>query len=170
MKPLVVVVMGVSGCGKSTIAGIVARQLGWDILEGDDLHPKANVDKMRQGTPLADDDRLPWLRAIADWIDERLGSGRPALVTCSSLRRAYRDILRGDSEPGRVAFAHLSGSRELLLQRMAARTGHFMPVSLLDSQLATLEQLGRDEAGIVVDIGEAPDDEAMQIVRRLQLA
>ena len=94
MKPVVVVVMGVSGSGKSTIAGLVAERLRWDLLEGDELHPKANIEKMSHGIPLTDDDRRPWLGAIARWIDERIRTGRPALVTCSSLKRSYRDILR----------------------------------------------------------------------------
>lgn len=170
MKPVVVVVMGVSGSGKSTIAGLVAERLHWDLLEGDELHPKANIEKMSHGIPLNDDDRRPWLEAIARWIDGRIQTGRPALVTCSSLKRSYRDILRGDSQKGVVAFALLSGSRELLMQRMGARKGHFMPASLLDSQIATLEPLQPDEAGAVVDIGESPSEEANQVIDRLRLA
>ncbi|WP_379068366.1 gluconokinase [Mesorhizobium sp. UC22_110] len=170
MRPLVVIVMGVSGCGKSTIAGLVAERLHWDLLEGDELHPKANVEKMSHGIPLDDNDRRPWLEAISRWIDGRIRSGRPALVTCSSLKRSYRDILRGGSEKGVVAFAHLSGSRELLMERMKARKGHFMPASLLDSQLATLEPLQPDETGIVIDIGEIPAEEADQVIEGLHLA
>lgn len=170
MKPLVVIVMGVSGCGKSTIAGLVAERLHWDMLEGDELHPKANVDKMSHGIPLDDNDRRPWLEAIAHWIDGRIQSGHPALVTCSSLKRSYRDILRSQSAKGVVAFAHLSGSRELLMERMKARKGHFMPASLLDSQLATLEPLQPDETGIVVDIGDIPAEEADQVIERLHLS
>ncbi len=170
MTPLVVIVMGVSGCGKSTIAGLVAERLHWDLLEGDELHPKANVDKMSHGIPLDDGDRRPWLEAIARWIEGRIQSGRPALVTCSSLKRSYRDILRGKSPKGIVAFAHLSGSRELLMERMKARKGHFMPASLLDSQLATLQPLQPDEAGIVIDIGDIPTEEADQVIERLHLA
>jgi gluconokinase len=162
--------MGVSGCGKSTIAGLVAERLHWDLLEGDELHPKANVEKMSHGIPLDDNDRRPWLEAIARWIEDRIQSGRPALVTCSSLKRSYRDILRGKNSKGVVAFAHLSGSRELLMERMKARKGHFMPASLLDSQLATLEPLQPDEAGIVIDIGDIPTEEADQVIERLHLA
>lgn len=168
-KPTVVVVMGVSGCGKSTIAGIVADRLGWELLEGDQLHPAANIAKMSEGIALDDNDRRPWLEAIADWISVRNSEGSPALVACSSLKRSYRDILRSASPSGSVAFAHLDGSRELLASRLAGRKGHFMPASLLDSQLATLEALQEDEAGVVVDIGQSPQAQADEIIDVLKL-
>ncbi len=163
--PIVLVVMGVSGTGKSTVAGMLAGRLGWDLEEGDDLHPAANVAKMASGQPLTDDDRWPWLEKIAAWIQVRTASGTPGIVTCSSLRRSYRDVLRG---PG-VAFVHLDGSRELIADRLNKRLDHFMPSALLDSQLATLEPLGPDENGIVVPLGKRPKDEVKEIMTRLHL-
>lgn len=151
--PVVLVVMGVSGCGKSTIADGLASRLHWQFAEGDDFHPQANVDKMHAGHPLTDDDRWPWLRAIRDWISSRNASS-PGIVTCSALKRSYRDVLRA---PG-VVFVHLSGSRELLEKRISGRTGHFMPASMLQSQLDTLEPLEPDEPGTVVDVAAGPSD------------
>ena len=138
----VVVVMGVSGSGKSTLATRLASGLGWDFLEGDLLHPAANVAKMQAGTPLDDADRQPWLQAIAAWIAEHLHAGRNGVVACSALRRVYRDRLR-DAGPG-VRFVYLQVSRAVLYQRLRHRH-HFMPASLLDSQLATLEEPHGDE-------------------------
>src|SRR6476620_6470349 len=132
--PIVLVVMGVSGSGKSTVAAILAGQLGWDLEEGDDLHPAANVAKMASGQPLTDEDRWPWLDKIAAWIQLHTESGTPGVITCSALKRVYRDRLRG---PG-VAFVHLDGSREVIGARLSKRLDHFMPSTLLDSQLATL--------------------------------
>jgi gluconokinase len=149
----VLVVMGVAGCGKSTLAALLAQRLGWPLQEGDALHPRANVDKMAAGQPLGDADRWPWLRLIADWIDARTAAGEPGLVTCSALKRAYRDLLRREG----VRFVHLTGERDLLAQRMHDRSGHFMPPSLLESQLATLEAPGADEAAITIDIALAPE-------------
>lgn len=146
----VLVVMGVSGAGKTTVAEGLARRLGWELLEGDSLHPEANVEKMASGQPLTDEDRWPWLERIADWIDERLEAGGDGIVTCSALKRSYREVL---SKRGRgVVFVFLSGSRSTLEQRMQARTGHFMPASLLESQLATLEEPAADERSIRVAI------------------
>jgi len=147
------VVMGVAGSGKSTLAEALADRLGADLVEGDDLHPPANVAKMRAGTPLDDADRRPWLLALAALIDEREAAGRSTVLTCSALRRGYRDLLR-DGPPS-VRFVHLAVPLEVLRARLARRTGHFMPASLLDSQLATLEPLHPDEPGLVVD-GTAP--------------
>jgi len=147
------VVMGVAGSGKSTLAEALADRLGADLVEGDDLHPPANVAKMRAGTPLDDADRRPWLLALAALIDEREAAGRSTVLTCSALRRGYRDLLR-DGHPS-VRFVHLAVPLEVLRARLARRTGHFMPASLLDSQLATLEPLHPDEPGLVVD-GTAP--------------
>lgn len=144
------IVMGVAGCGKSTIAEKMADQLGWPLAEGDDFHPKANVDKMRAGTPLTDEDRWPWLDLIVDWTKEQSEAGQSTLVTCSALRRSYRDRL--SAAPGKTYFVHLSGTKELLFERISARKGHYMPPSLLDSQLDTLEELEADERGVVVDI------------------
>jgi gluconokinase len=142
-----VVVMGVSGSGKTTVAVALAEALGWDFVEGDGLHPEANVAKMAAGTPLDDDDRWPWLRRVAGLIGENERAGTSFLVTCSALRRSYRDLLR-DGHPS-VWFAHVHPPEELLRERLQARTGHYMPSSLLDSQLATLEPLGDDEPGRV---------------------
>ena len=134
----VLVLMGVSGCGKSTVAAVLAGQLGWDLEEGDDLHPAGNVAKMAAGLPLTDEDRWPWLDLVARWIQNHTVAGIPGIVTCSALKKVYRDRLRGDN----VVFVHLAGSKEQIGQRLAARTDHFMPVALLDSQVATLEPLG----------------------------
>ncbi len=160
------VFMGVSGSGKTTAARAVQRRLGWDFAEGDDFHPPANIDKMSAGQPLGDQDRLPWLEALADWTRERDAAGRPTLMTCSALRRSYRDILRGGGE--HTFFVHLHGDKGMMLERMGARD-HFMPPSLLESQLDTLEPLGDDEAGLVVDPAEPPERLADQVLARLDL-
>lgn len=164
-QPQVLVVMGVSGTGKSTVAGILAGRLSWDLQEGDDLHPAANVAKMHAGHPLNDDDRWPWLDKIAAWITYHLESGLPGIVTCSALKRSYRDKLRA---PG-VVFVHLSGTREMIFERISKRQDHFMPTSLLDSQLATLEELGPDESGVVIDLGQRPQQEAQSVLDALGL-
>ena len=140
-----IVVMGVSGSGKTTVGEALAARFGVPLLEGDQFHPEANIAKMSSGTPLTDDDRWPWLDAIALAMREATDG---VVVTCSSLRRTYRDRLR--ARAGRpVLFVYLNGSRETLAARLAARKGHFMPASLLDSQLATLEPPTPDEPGIV---------------------
>ena len=144
--PTILVVMGVSGSGKSTLAGVLADRLGWPLQEGDDLHPAANVAKMAAGVPLTDEDRAPWLELIRDWIIARQDAGESGVVTCSALRRSYREIL---TRPG-VQFVHLNGTRHDLGERLGQRVGHFMPASLLESQLDTLEPLSADEAGFVV--------------------
>jgi gluconokinase len=159
-----IVVMGVSGCGKSTVARMLSERLGWPVAEGDDFHSTTNKSKMASGTPLTDEDRRPWLESIRDWIDQ---TPSHAIVTCSSLKRSYRDILRGAR--GRVRFLHLDGSPTVLGERMAARKGHFMPAALLISQLETLERLGPDEDGAVVDI-DADQDEIVDLaLERLRL-
>jgi beta-N-acetylhexosaminidase len=148
-----VVVMGVAGCGKSTVGAALAERLGAEFLDGDSLHPQSNIDKMASGTPLNDDDRAPWLAEIG----RRFTASNTALViACSALKRSYRDLIRGGNPS--VVFVHLHGTRELLNERMNSRPGHFMPASLLDSQLATLEPLQADEAGVVVDIAQPVDD------------
>ena len=164
-NPQVLVVMGVSGTGKSTVAGLLAGWLGWDLEEGDDLHPAANVAKMHAGQPLDDDDRWPWLDRIAAWISDHLKDGNPGVITCSALKRSYRDRLRA---PG-VVFVHISGTREEIYQRISKRQDHFMPPSLLDSQLATLEPLGEDESGVVIDLGQRPQEEAQAVIDALGL-
>ncbi len=138
--PSVVVVMGVSGSGKTTVASLLAGRLGWEFEDGDDFHPAANVEKMQSGSPLTDEDRWPWLAAIAAWIDKVRAEGRHGVVTCSGLKRAYRDVLVGGRPDVRLVY--LKGDRELIGRRMAARHGHFMPTSLLDSQFRTLEEPG----------------------------
>ncbi len=147
--PVVLVVMGVSGSGKSTLAETLAQRLGWTLQEGDRLHPPANVAKMSQGIPLTDADRWPWLDRIAAWIDARLAAGENGIITCSALKRAYRDRIIG-ARPG-VRLVFLEGSQELIGPRMATRRGHFMPPSLLASQLATLEPPGPDEHPIALE-------------------
>jgi carbohydrate kinase (thermoresistant glucokinase family) len=154
---MILVVMGVAGCGKTTIARLLAERLGWRFQEGDALHPPANVAKMSAGTPLSDADRWPWLHAIAAVIDTWRAEGASGIVTCSALKRAYRDILIGNRPD--VRLVHLAGDKPLIAARMAARKGHFMPTALLDSQFATLEPPGAEENPIVVDIG--PDAEAI---------
>jgi gluconokinase len=165
-KPIIVVVTGVSGSGKSTVAALLAAALGCQFQEGDDLHPPENVEKMRSGTPLTDADRMPWLRKIAAEIDGWRARGECGVLTCSALKRRYRDIIIGDRRD--VVLVYLKGSRELIHQRMVTRHGHFMPVALLDSQFATLEAPTPDEHPIVVDIGGKPADIAHEIVLRLE--
>jgi gluconokinase len=165
LAPPVIVLMGVSGCGKSTIGGVLQGRLGWELCEGDDLHPAANVEKMAHGHPLTDDDRWGWLDRIREWIDAEIAAGRPAVVTCSALKRRYRDRLRDPH----VVFVHLAGSRDLLLARLTARQGHFMPAALLDSQLADLEPPGSDEQAVRIDIGAGPAVQAQRIVDMLSL-
>src|SRR4051812_38294296 len=158
----VLVIMGVSGSGKSTVAGILAGQLGWDLEEGDDLHPAANVEKMRAGTPLTDEDRWPWLEKVADWIRDHTNSGLPGIITCSALKRVYRDVLRGDN----VVFVHLAGNKDTIAQRLSARLDHYMPSTLLDSQISTLEPPGPDENTLAVNLGRRPAEEAAEIIER----
>jgi gluconokinase len=146
-----VVVMGVAGTGKSVVGRGVAEALGVPLTEGDEHHPRANIDKMSSGQALTDEDRWPWLDILAGLLAEDHRAGRTSVLACSALRRGYRDRLRGDLPEGAVFFVHLKGSRELLEERMSARE-HFMPVSLLDSQFATLEPLQPDEHGVAVDI------------------
>ncbi len=161
----ILIVMGVSGSGKTTIAVPLAETLGWPFMEGDDLHPPANVAKMHAGRPLDDEDRWPWLDAIAAWIDARQTAGEPGVVTCSALKRAYRERLVGGRHGVRLVFLH--ASRALLAERLAHRTGHFMPPSLLDSQLATLEPPAPEEHALSVDLGPPPAEVVQEIVGRL---
>ncbi len=158
-----VVVMGVSGTGKSTVGEQIAQRLGWEFVEGDDLHPEANVAKMRSGTPLTDEDRWPWLRAVAAAIGEHEAAGRSMVITCSALKHEYRDLLREGHES--VWFAHVDTREEVLVERLRKRTGHYMPGSLLESQLATLEPLTDDEPGHRYD-GEGSIEETVQTLLR----
>ncbi|MPV36073.1 gluconokinase [Georgenia subflava] len=166
-QPQHLVIMGVASSGKTTIAQLLVERLGWVYAEADQFHPQANIDKMSAGTPLEDDDRWPWLRAIRTWLDEQDQAGRNTVITCSALKRVYRDILQGDDDD--VFFVHLSGSPELIADRMSKRAGHFMPTSLLPSQFSTLEPLGEDEPGISVDISGTPAEITDEIVERLGL-
>ena len=166
-KPAVLVVMGVSGSGKTTIAALLAGRLGWEFEDGDDFHPPANVAKMHGGTPLTDEDRWPWLRSMAAWVDATRGGGRHGVLACSALKRAYRDILVGDRPDVRLVY--LQGSKALIGQRQAARQGHFMPPGLLDSQFATLEEPGPDENPLVASVEPRPADVASDVVARLGL-
>ncbi len=165
--PCVLVVMGVSGSGKSTIAAMLANRLQWVYEDGDWFHPKANVEKMHKGEPLTDEDRGPWLRAIASWIDDTLQAGGHGIVACSALKRAYRDILVGQHRDVRIVF--LQGDKDLIGRRIAARDDHFMPASLLDSQFAALEEPAPDEHPIVVSIAPHPRQIVDAIVKKLDI-
>ena len=158
--------MGVSGSGKTTVAALLAAALGCQFEEGDDLHPRENVEKMRGGTPLTDADRLPWLRKIAKEIDGWRARGECGVLTCSALKRSYRDIIIGDRYE--VVLVYLKGSRDRIYQRLIARHEHFMPVALLDTQFATLEEPTPDEHPIVVDVRGEPAEIAQEIVHRLE--
>lgn len=163
--PCVLIVMGVSGAGKTALGQALADRLGWPFQEGDALHPPENVAKMHGGTPLTDEDRWPWLDRIAAWIDARLAAGEDGIVTCSALKRAYRDrLIRGRPE---IRLVDPQASRALLAARLAARKGHFMPAGLLDSQLATLEPPGDDERPIRIDVGDTPAALAERVIAAL---
>ncbi|MDX6230956.1 MAG: gluconokinase [Frankiales bacterium] len=160
-----IVVMGVSGSGKTTVAAELVARTGWTFAEGDSFHPAANVEKMRAGHPLTDEDRWPWLQAIADWIGEHERAGQNAIVTCSALRRVYRDLLR-DGHPS-VWFAHISVPESVLNERLTHRQGHYMPAGLLGSQLSTLEPLQPDEPGVTVAAQASPGAVAERILAEL---
>lgn len=165
--PCALVVMGVSGSGKSTIAEHLATRLGWRYVDGDLFHPPANVAKMSAGHPLTDEDRWPWLRAIAAEIDRLSAAGEPAVVACSALKRAYRDILVHGRDDVRIVF--LDGTQDLIAKRLAERKGHFMPPGLLDSQFKTLEPPQPSERPITVSIDASVDGIVNDIVRQLEL-
>ena len=163
-----VVVMGVSGSGKTTVAHGIAAATNLLFAEADDFHSRANVEKMRAGIPLTDEDRWPWLHDLAAWMAERAAEGRSTVIACSALRRVYRDVLA--SGPPTVDFVHLDGHVDVIRDRLAARSGHYMPASLLDSQVSTLEPLQPDESGIVLDVSLPPEELVEQAVRGLGLA
>jgi len=148
------VVMGVSGSGKSTVAALIARRTGCALADGDDFHSASNIARMVAGCPLDDTLRAPWLAAIAGWLTERASRSECAVVSCSALTRAYRDVLRSGGTDVRIV--HLAGPRELIERRLAARRGHFMPRELLASQYATLEPLAADEPGLTIDLAGTP--------------
>lgn len=159
-----VVVMGVSGAGKSTVGGLLAARLELPFADADDFHPPSNVAKMAAGQPLSDTDREPWLHAIGRWIATQECAGG-SVVTCSALKRSYRDVLRAHC--GTAWFLHLAGTRQALAARMSRRTDHFMPPSLLDSQLADLEPLDPDEHGATLDMTSGSPDQLVDDVVRL---
>ncbi len=161
----VVIIMGVSGCGKSTIGALLAQNLQWEFKDADWFHPPSNVEKMHSGIPLTDEDRWPWLHAVAAWIDKMRGSGGHGVVACSALKRRYRDILIGDRADVRLLY--LKGDEELIARRLATRHEHFMPSGLLHSQFETLEEPGPDENPIVVSIEPQPREIVARILTAL---
>ena len=161
-----VVVMGVSGAGKSTVGRLIAARLGCPFRDADSFHPKANIEKMSRGEPLTDEDRWPWLRAIAGWIAQRRSAGETGVVTCSALKRAYRDIVT-HKQSADVRLVYLKGDFDLIEARLKARKGHFMPPGLLRSQFAALEEPRADEHAITVSVDATPEAIAESVVRQL---
>lgn len=161
------VVMGITGSGKSTVGAALARALGLDFVEGDDYHPPENVRRMAAGIPLTDDDRADWLRALAARLREANESGAGVVITCSALKRSYRDLLRTAAPD--VQFVYLQGSRAVISERVAGRRGHFMPASLLDSQLATLEEPDSEERVWTCDIEDPPQQIVDNLIARASL-
>jgi carbohydrate kinase (thermoresistant glucokinase family) len=157
--------MGVSGSGKSTVALELQRVLRWPFQEGDDLHPPANVEKMRAGRPLDDADRLPWLQAIARWIDDRLAAHEPGIITCSNLKRAYRQITIGRRQGVRLIF--LKGDEQVIQDRIVQRRHHYMPPTLLRSQFETLEEPGKDEHPVIVTVHRSIAETVTDLLRVL---
>jgi gluconokinase len=165
--PTVVIVMGVSGCGKSTIGALLAARLRWEFADADWFHPTSNIDKMHSGIPLTDEDRWPWLDATAAWIDTTRRSGGHAVVACSALKRSYRDVLIGKRFDVRLVY--LKGDETLIARRMAARHEHFMPRSLLHSQFKALEEPGLDENPIIVSIEPQPREIVARILSAMSM-
>jgi gluconokinase len=166
-SPAAVVVMGVSGCGKTTIGKLLASRLHWKFEDADQFHPASNVDKMHKGIPLTDEDRWPWLDAIAAWIDKTRHAGRHGVIACSALKRRYRDVLIGNRADVRLVY--LQGSETLIASRIATRREHFMPRSLLHSQFEALEEPGPDENPIIVSIESKPDAIVARIIAALNM-
>lgn len=160
-----IVLMGVSGVGKSVVASAVAARLGWSLADGDDFHTDDNVAKMKTGIPLTDSDRLPWLARIATWIDAREERVQDAVVSCSALKRSYRDYLRESRDS--VVFAHLDAPRDVLEMRLLERTGHFMPAGLLQTQLDALEPLASVERGVVIRCDRSVGEVAQDVIHEL---
>jgi carbohydrate kinase (thermoresistant glucokinase family) len=165
VRPAVLIVMGVSGSGKSTIGSLLVQHLHWEFEDADWLHPASNVDKMHRGIPLTDEDRRPWLRAVADWIDRKRRSGGHGVIACSALKRRYRDVLIGDRADVRLVY--LKGDETLIARRLATRHEHFMPRSLLHSQFEALEEPGADENPIIVSIEPLPREIVAHILSGL---
>jgi gluconokinase len=165
---VILIVAGVSGSGKSAVGALLAGRLGWPFTDGDKLHPEANIAKMERGEPLTDADRIPWLRAIGACMDERIAAGESALIACSALKRAYRDLLLSGRSAARIAFLQIG--KDTAARRLADRHGHFFDADLLGSQFADLELPGADEPGVVVvPVSERAEETAAQIVRLLRL-
>ena len=162
------VLMGVAGCGKTTAATGLHDALGWPVAEADDFHPEANIAKMSRGAPLTDADRRPWLESLRAWMSEQADRGTRTIVTCSALKRSYRDLLVGAH--GRVFFIHLVADEEALRERMEHREGHFMPSALLPSQFADLEPLADDEDGVTVTSRPTPEQTLEAILAALETA
>lgn len=160
--PYVLLLMGVSGCGKTTTGRNLSKMLAWPYRDADEFHPPANVAKMRAGIALTDDDRWPWLDAIGGWIDERCRDQAPAIVSCSALKRVYRERLLDGRECVRLIY--LQGRRELIAERLRGRKGHFMPAALLDSQFAALEEPGASEAALIVPVALSPKKVVQRII------
>ena len=168
--PTHLVVMGVAGSGKTTLAAALSSQLGWACAEADEFHPEANITKMTQGIPLQDEDRWPWLQEIRSWMTAQAQAGCSTVLTCSALKKSYRQLL--SEAEGRVVFLHLDGGADLISQRMLGREGHFMPPTLLPSQLATLEPLSQEEldaGSLRLDILQSPEQLVAAVVKALQL-
>jgi gluconokinase len=165
--PAVVIVMGVSGCGKSTIGMLLAARLRWEFADADQFHPASNIDKMHSGIPLTDEDRWPWLDAIAAWIDKTRRSGGHGVIACSALKRSYRDVLIGKRPD--VSLVYLKGDEALIARRMAGRHEHFMPRSLLHSQFKALEEPGPDEKPIIVSIEPQPREIVTRILSAMNM-
>ncbi|TRW46002.1 gluconokinase [Georgenia yuyongxinii] len=164
--PRHVIVMGISGGGKTTLAMMLAGKLGYVFAEGDEFHSQANRDKMQAGIPLDDDDRAPWLRSIQDWMTAEARAGRSTVVTCSALKKRYRDVLR--AAEGSTVFVHMAPPVDLTAERLQTRQGHYMPASLLDSQVATLEELEEDEVGFKVTSAGTPPEVLAQVLGELK--
>lgn len=165
MATTVIVVMGVSGSGKTTVAALLAARLGWQLAEADAFHPAANIARMKSGIPLTDADRGPWLDAIAGWVDGVRAAGSHGVVTCSALRRRYRERLAAGQ--GDVRFAYLKGDYALIAGRLAGRAHEYMPASLLKSQFDTLEEPGPEESAMIVAIDRSPEAIVEEIVAAL---
>ena len=161
---MIVIVLGVSGAGKTTIGKLLAKEMSWKFYEGDDFHPQANIDKMRAGVPLTDDDRRPWLESLRELIERCLAANEDAVLPCSALKRSYRKFLRVND---RVKFVYLRGSYEVVARQMQQRRGHFMNQELLQSQFATLEEPEPDEDAIVVELGRTPRVLVRDITKKL---